>query len=237
VFDEEKRELVGEDFGPAYIRQACEASLRRLGVERIDLYQLHLSGLPTGPAESVAEVLDELRDEGKIRTFGWSTDDVERAACYAVKPGCSAIQHDLNVFTGATEMVSLCERHNLTSINRAPLAMGLLSGKFGPESRIADDDVRGKLGGEWVQFFKDGRPVQAFLDRLAAVREMLTSDGRTLVQGALAWIWARSQRTVPIPGFKSARQVEENAGAMAFGPLPRERMDEIESLLRGAVSA
>jgi len=59
----------------------------------------------------------------------------------------------------------------------------------------------------------------------------LTSDGRTLAQGALGWIWARSERTIPIPGFKTVAQVEENAGAMRFGPLSAEQMDQIERLL------
>jgi aryl-alcohol dehydrogenase-like predicted oxidoreductase len=69
------------------------------------------------------------------------------------------------------------------------------------------------------------------LRKLEAVREILTSGGRTLAQGALAWIWARSDRTIPIPGFKTVQQAEENARAMAFGPLTGEQMREIERLL------
>ena len=65
----------------------------------------------------------------------------------------------------------------------------------------------------------------------SAIREILTSGGRTLAQGALCWIWGRSPRTVPIPGFKSAAQVEENAGAMRHGPLGAEQMKEIDGLL------
>ena len=71
----------------------------------------------------------------------------------------------------------------------------------------------------------------AQLARLDAIREILTGGGRTLAQGALAWIWARSEKTIPIPGFKSVTQVEENAGAMAFGPLDDSGMGEIEGLL------
>jgi aryl-alcohol dehydrogenase-like predicted oxidoreductase len=82
-----------------------------------------------------------------------------------------------------------------------------------------------------VPYFEDGRLSPAFLERLAAVREILTSGGRTLSQGALAWIWARSERTIPIPGFKSVEQVEENAGAMALGPLTPAEMGEIETLI------
>jgi aryl-alcohol dehydrogenase-like predicted oxidoreductase len=69
------------------------------------------------------------------------------------------------------------------------------------------------------------------LQKLEAVREILTSDGRTLAQGALAWIWGRSERTIPIPGFKNVQQAEENARALAFGPLRPEQMNEIDMLL------
>ena len=133
-------------------------------------------------------------------------------------------------------MLDLCERAGITSVNRGPLAMGLLSGKFGADSRLPRDDVRGSGAGWLTAFDPDGRPRREFLDRLAAIREALTADGRTLVQGALGWIWARSERTIPIPGFKTVAQVEENAGALAHGPLPADRMQEVDALL-GRVSA
>ena len=67
--------------------------------------------------------------------------------------------------------------------------------------------------------------------KLDAIREILQSGGRTLAQGALAWIWARSDRTIPIPGFKTTAQVEENVGAMAYGPLTSDQLAEIATLL------
>ena len=70
-----------------------------------------------------------------------------------------------------------------------------------------------------------------FLDRLADVREVLTSGGRTAAQGALGWLWAKSAINVPIPGFKNLRQAEENAAAMQFGALRPEQMAEIDRLL------
>jgi aryl-alcohol dehydrogenase-like predicted oxidoreductase len=70
-----------------------------------------------------------------------------------------------------------------------------------------------------------------FTERLAAIRDLLTSGGRTLSQGALAWIWARSPLTLPIPGFRSVAQVEENCGALAKGPLPADVMAEIERVI------
>jgi Aldo/keto reductase family len=83
--------------------------------------------------------------------------------------------------------------------------MGLLSGKFDAGSMLPTDDVRGS-GHGWVEYFSDGRPRPEFLQKLAKIGDVLRSDGRTLVQGAIAWIWARDERTIPIPGFKNARQ-------------------------------
>jgi aryl-alcohol dehydrogenase-like predicted oxidoreductase len=233
VFDEETRRWTGEDISPAHIRAACQASLRRLGLDRIDLYQLHIWSLPQAQAEAVAETLEELVAEGLIRAYGWSTDDLPCARLFAAKPGCASIQNDLNVFKDASEILTICDEHDLASINRAPLAMGILSGKFGPDSKLPENDVRGQLGPEWVQFFKDGRPQPELLEKVDALREVLTSNGRTLVQGALAWIWARSERTIPIPGFKSVKQAEENARALEFGPLTPAQMSQIAEILAG----
>jgi len=108
--------------------------------------------------------------------------------------------------------------------------MGFLSGKFTAESQFSKDDVRG-AGHSWVTYFKDGKPVPKFLKKLDSVREILTSNGRTPVQGALAWIWGKSNSTIPIPGFKTVKKVEENAKAMDFGPLTQYKMDEIDRIL------
>jgi aryl-alcohol dehydrogenase-like predicted oxidoreductase len=231
TFAEGTGRMLGVDVSPAYIRRACEASLRRLGTDRIDLYQCHVGDLDPEVADAVAEALERLRADGLIRAYGWSLDDPERAGWWSGRPGFAAVQHHLNVLEDAPDMIALCERDGLASINRGPLAMGLLSGKFNAGSRLPADDVRGS-GADWLTAFdREGRPQRELLDRLEAIREALTADGRTLVQGALGWIWARSQRTLPIPGFKTVAQVEENAGALAHGPLSAERMREVDALL------
>ena len=86
-------------------------------------------------------------------------------------------------------------------------------------------------GAAWLTAFDpDGRPRQEFLDGLTAIRELLTSDGRTLVQGALGGSGPQPT-TVPIPGFKTVAQAEENAGALQHGPLPPARIAQIDELL------
>jgi aryl-alcohol dehydrogenase-like predicted oxidoreductase len=229
--DAEARELIGTDPSPEYVRTACEASLARLGTDYIDLYQLHIGELPADQAPPIRDALERLVDEGLIRAYGWSTADPRGAEVFAAGPRCTAIQHSLHVFGGEAGMLSVCDAHDLASINNSPLAMGLLTGKFHAGSQLPADDVRG-TGWDWVPFFKDGRPVPAFLAKLDAIREILRSDGRTITQGALAWIWGRSERTIPIPGFKGVAQAEENAGALRFGPLLPAQMHEIEQILR-----
>jgi aryl-alcohol dehydrogenase-like predicted oxidoreductase len=236
TFDAATKHASGTNASAEYVRTACHESLRRLRTDYIDLYFLHIWSMPPAEAEIAAAALDDLRTDGLIRAYGWSTDLVACARRYAERPGCTAIQHDLNVFDDAPELLALCADHDLASVNRTPLAMGLLSGKFDADSRLSRNDVRG-AGHSWVRYFQDGRPRPEFLDRLAAVREILTSGGRTLAQGALAWIWARSDRTVPIPGFKSVAQAEENARAMELGPLTPEQLSEIDRLLERAPAA
>jgi aryl-alcohol dehydrogenase-like predicted oxidoreductase len=231
VFDETTRQVTGSDASPEGIRKACEDSLRRLETDYIDLYQFHDNGFPPERAVPVRDTLEALAAEGKIRAYGWSTDFPDRAEVFAGGPKCAAIQLQLNVLDDNPEMIALCERNNLAAINRGPLAMGLLTGKYTAATKPSVDDVRGEKSPDWMKYFKNGTPSQEWLSKRDAIREILTSQGRTLAQGALAWLWARSPQTVPIPGFRTAAQVEENCGAVQFGPLTRDQMNEINSIL------
>lgn len=211
------------------VRTDAEASLKRLDTDYIDVYQLHVWGLGIERALQARDVLEDLVREGKIRTYGWSTDRTDAIKAFSTSPNCSVVQQQLSVLDGNMELLALCEQLNLASINRGPLGMGLLTGKFAPESTFAADDVRHNAN--WHPGFKNGKPTQEWLDKLAAIYDVLTSNGRTLSQGALAWIWARSPQTVPIPGFKTVAQVEENCKALQFGPLDSSQMAEIDQIL------
>jgi aryl-alcohol dehydrogenase-like predicted oxidoreductase len=226
TYVEETREAPGENGDPAYIRWACEQSLRRLGTDHVDLLQFHLGGYDLAKAADVRSVMEDLVAEGKTRAIGWSTDDPKRAAFFAESPHCKAIQQAYNIFSGNADTLKLCEDRGLASIVRGPLGMGLLTGKFTADSSLPADDVRHG----WD--FHSGSQAES-LKRLDAVRDVLSSDGRTLAQGALGWLWARSEAFVPIPGFKSVAQVEENAGAINHGPLSAEQMSQIAEILGG----
>lgn len=229
LFDEETKQGGGSDVSPAYVRRACEASLRRLDTDRIDLYQLHGGAGDVAGAEGVIEVLEELVAEGKIRHYGTSEDSSEVLAVFARGEHCASVQTQVNVFGADDEVIRLSEERGLAVVCRSPLAMGLLTGKYAPGQNVPpDDDVRRDTP-HW-DYFDDGA-MEGWTEKIAAIRETLTKGGRTLAQGSLAWIWARSPATVPIPGFRTAGQVEENAEAMRFGPLSAGAMDAIDDAL------
>ena len=150
LFDEATRTATGRDASPDSVRKQCEASLRRLDRDVIDLYQFHIGDHDPVAAEDVVAVLEELVAEGKVRSFGWSTDDPERAAVFARSEHCSAVQFAFNVLDGSSPVLDLCESFGLAGVLRGPLARGALSGKFTPQTRFAADDVRHKVdyGGE-----------------------------------------------------------------------------------------
>jgi aryl-alcohol dehydrogenase-like predicted oxidoreductase len=224
VNESEKRVTLREDDHLNYVRSEVEDSLKRLNIDVIDLYQLHVWDYAAEKVPAMVDLLESLVSEGKIRYYGWSTDRVDAARLFADGKHCATIQHDLNVMMDAPEMLALCEELNLASVNRSPLARGALSGKYSKDSTFPKNDVR-------TDSWSKERFFTPTLNQLDSIREILTSNGRTLVQGALAWIWGRSEKTVPIPGFKTVAQVEENAKAMEFGPLTSEQMKEIDSLL------
>ena len=231
VFDEATRQITGSDASPGYIRRACDASLRRLGTDYVDLYQFHNGGYPVEEVDDVIATLESLVDAGKIRSYGWSTDDPERVRRFAQGSRCAAAQFQLNVLADAPAIISTCEQHTLAGLNRGPLAMGLLSGKYSSETTLPANDVRGPNAPEWMRYFTQGRPSPEFMERVNAVREILTSNGRTLAQGALSWILSRSDITIPIPGFRTVQQVEQNAATLDNGTLTHEQMARIAELL------
>ena len=228
--DPATRQIRGADASAAAVRRGVEASLRRLQRDHIDIVHLHLNSLPVTEAEDTFAALEGLRQDGKIGAFGWSTDFPESAAAFVQMRGFVSVQHAMNVFFRATDMVETIEKNGLLSINRSPLAMGLLSGRFDASTAIPKDDIRA-LSLDWLSYFKDGRVSPSYLRQLESVRELLQSGGRTLVQGAIGWLWARSAKSLSIPGFRNKAQVIDLAGALQFGPLPPDVMAEIEAVI------
>ena len=213
----------------ARLKDECEASLRRLNTDIIDLYQLHVNEYDPEMAAGVRDALEALVKEGKIRYYGWSTDYPERIEVFAQGEHCVAVQHNMNIVHDDPAILAMCDKYNLASINRGPLAMGMLTGKYNKDSKWAANDVRTN---EWFRNFF----MKQVLDNLPHIQDILTSNGRTLAQGALAWLWGRSEHTIPIPGIRTVAQADENAKAMDFGALTPAQMAEIEELVVRAVS-
>ncbi|MEU7847430.1 aldo/keto reductase [Micromonospora parva] len=228
VSEESTRRALGTDASPAFAVRSLDDSLRRLGTDYVDLYQLHLNALPVPAALDLVDTLEGLVDQGKIRAYGWSTDDPASAQAFAAAgPHCAAIQHDESVLRDNAAVLAVCDKHDLASLNRGPLAMGLLTGST---RAVGTDDVRGQAP-EWLEWFTDGRPTPRWAARVDQVRAALTADGRTLAQGALGWLLARSPRTVPIPGLRTVAQADENLATLELGPLDADSYAEVERLL------
>jgi aryl-alcohol dehydrogenase-like predicted oxidoreductase len=225
IVNEEKKTVYGDsDQILKNVRTDVENSLHRLQTDVIDIYQLHEGGYDPKLALELQSVLEELVSAGKIRWYGWSTDIVDSAREFVPGAHCTSIQFRLNAIYDNTEMRKLCADFDLAGINKDPLNKGILTGKFSSTSTFPDNDIRSRVD------FSDPEIVKR-LKIVDEIRGILTSKGRTMAQGALAYIWALDERMVPIPGFKSVQQVRDNAGALEFGPLTEAQVKEIQTIV------
>jgi aryl-alcohol dehydrogenase-like predicted oxidoreductase len=225
TFDETTRVITGTDISSQGIRLSLEQSLKRLGRTHIDLYQLHLFDLPIEQALEVAGVLDELVQEGLIGAYGWCNEQFDTITAFQLGSHASVVPILLNVLEGNATLPAFCAALGLGVMVRRPLGMGLLSGKFQKGHQFADNDMRTRF--KWN--LETGKQAKQ-LAQLEAIKEWLMTDGRSLVQGALGWLWAIHPQLVPIPGFKTAAQVKENLEALPFGALPQTAMQEINRI-------
>jgi aryl-alcohol dehydrogenase-like predicted oxidoreductase len=148
---------------------------------------------------------------------------VELSRVFAAGKHCAAIQHAANVLQPAAEMFAFTAQAGLASLIRSPLMMGFLSDKYNKDSRFVETDVRS-------HDFKADR-IATIVENRSKVRDILASNGRTVAQGALAWLLAQGEQVIPIPGIRTPAQAAENAGATQFGPLTKDQVKEIEQLL------
>jgi len=225
IVNEEKKTVYGDNAQILKnVRTDVENSLRRLQTDCIDIYQLHAGDYDPGLSLELQVILEDLVTAGKIRWYGWSTDIVDSARTFASGAHCTAIQFRLNALFDNIAMRQACADFDLAGINKDPLNRGVLTGKFSATTTFPDNDIRSRAS------FTDPEMVMR-LQCVDDIRDILTSNGRTMAQGALAYIWALDERMVPIPGFKSVQQVLDNAGALALGPLTATQVEEIRTLV------
>jgi aryl-alcohol dehydrogenase-like predicted oxidoreductase len=216
----------GIDGRPEYVRKACDASLRRLGIDHIDLYQQHRVDAQT-PIEETVGAMHELVDDGKVRFIGLSEaqpDDIRRAADTAP---IATVQTEYSLFERhvENEVLDVCEELGIGFLAYSPLGRGLLTGRFRSESDFGDDDFRG--GGRYPRL--SGENLEQNLQLLDEVETVARELDATAGQVALAWLLSRRDWIVPIPGTKRVRYVEQNAAAadLRLDDAQLERLDAI----------
>ncbi|WAJ29872.1 aldo/keto reductase [Antarcticirhabdus aurantiaca] len=219
-------ERLGISGKPDYVRSACEASLRRLGVETIDLYYQHRVD-PTVPIEDTVGAMAELVREGKVRFLGLSEAapaTIRRA--HAVHP-IAALQTEYSLWSREpeAEILPTLRELNIGFVPYSPLGRGFLTGRFKSENDLAEDDFRRtspRFSGE--NFAKNQ-------DLVAVVEAIASAHGAKPGQVALAWVLAQGRDIVPIPGTKRLKYLEENAAAIDVTLSPAD-LDKLDAAFR-----
>ncbi len=209
---------------PKYVMAACEASLRRLGVDTIDLYYQHRVD-PNTPIEDTVGAMARLVEQGKVRYIGLSEagiDTIRRAhEAYPV----TALQTEYSLWSRDPEdgILDVCRELGIGFVAYSPLGRGFLTGQIKSFDDLAPDDFRRNN----PRF--QGENFEKNLDLVERVKEMAAEKGCTPAQLALAWVLARGEDIVPIPGTKRRHYMEENVGALDVEITPQdiERLDEI----------
>jgi aryl-alcohol dehydrogenase-like predicted oxidoreductase len=213
------REVRGD---PDYVRQACDASLERLGLDHVDLYYQHRVDFRV-PIEETVGAMAELVEAGKVRFLGLSeasSETIRRA--HAVHP-ISALQSEYSLWTRDPEDGPLpaCRELGIGFVAYSPLGRGFLTGRISSPEDLEDGDFRRNN----PRF--QGENFQRNLDLVARVEELAAEKGRTPGQIVLAWLLSRGDEIVPIPGTKRRSYLEENAEAVDV-ELTDEELERLE---------
>jgi aryl-alcohol dehydrogenase-like predicted oxidoreductase len=222
-----KMEGIGQGAKPEYVRQAAEASLQRLGIERIDLYQLHRPDANTPIADTLGALNDLVR-EGKVREIGCSNFSVEqlREAEKAAGTGARfvSVQNEYSLFHREPEqgVLAECERQGLAFLPFFPLANGLLTGKY-RAGKEAPAGSRGAAGWGPKVFTPDN------LAKVEKLAEFAESRGHTLLELAFSWLASHKVVASVIAGATTAEQVQSNAHGADWKMTPAEAA-EVEQL-------
>jgi aryl-alcohol dehydrogenase-like predicted oxidoreductase len=216
------------------LRGWIERSLQNLGVETLDLVQLHCPPTDLYYHPEVFGALDRLVAEGKIRNYGVSVERVEEALKAIEYPGVVSVQIIFNIFRQRPieAFFEAARRKNVAIIARVPLASGLLSGKFRKDSTFEDTDHRKfNRNGEAFDVGEtfSGVPYEVGLAAVERIRPLIGGDA-TMAQFALRWILMFDAVTVAIPGAKNAAQAQSNAQAAALPAIPQNVMDELKRI-------
>jgi aryl-alcohol dehydrogenase-like predicted oxidoreductase len=221
---------IGVNGRPDYIRQACDASLKRLGLEKIDLYYQHRVD-PNVPIEDTVGAMADLVKQGKVRHIGLSeaaAATIRRAQ--KVHP-IAALQTEYSLWTRdpEAELLPLCRDTGITFVAYSPLGRGFLTGQIKRPQDVPDDYRKN------MPRLQDEN-LRRNLELAQRVEEIAKEKGCTPAQLALAWLLAQGEFIVPIPGTKRIKYLEENAQAASVSLTPQDLARINELLPRGAAS-
>jgi len=202
-------EFLGVKGDPDYVRSACEASLKRLGVEVIDLYYQHRVD-PNVPIEDTVGAMARLKEEGKIRFLGLSEAAPRTIRRAAAVHKIAAVQTELSLWSrdAEAEVIPTVRELGIGYVAYSPLGRGFLSGRFKSPDDFPEDDFR-KFHPRFT-----GENFEKNLELVREVETMAKEKGCTTAQLALAWVLAQGEDIVPIPGTKHVRYLDENIGAL-----------------------
>ena len=222
-FDPKSGRQAGLDSRPEHIQEGCDASLKRLGVEVIDLLYQHRVD-PNVPMEDVAGAVRDLIQEGKVKHFGLSEAGVEAIRrAHAVQP-VSALQSEYSLWWREPEQSVLptLEELGIGFVTFSPLGKGFLTGAISEDTKFEGNDIRNAL----PRFQTEARQANQALVKLLG--DIADSKHATRAQIALAWLLAQKPWIVPIPGTTKLHRLEENIGAASFELTP-EDLQRIEA--------
>jgi aryl-alcohol dehydrogenase-like predicted oxidoreductase len=222
-FDPKSGRQAGLDSRPEHIREVCDASLKRLGIEAIDLLYQHRVD-PNVPMEDVAGAVRDLIQEGKVKHFGLSEAGVEAIRrAHAVQP-VSALQSEYSLWWREPEQSVLptLEELGIGFVTFSPLGKGFLTGAISEDTKFEGNDIRNAL----PRFQTEARQANQALVKLLG--DIADSKHATRAQIALAWLLAQKPWIVPIPGTTKLHRLEENIGAASFELTP-EDLQRIEA--------
>jgi aryl-alcohol dehydrogenase-like predicted oxidoreductase len=217
------------DASALWIRQGVEQSLRNLGIDYIDLYQIHWPD-PNAPFEETASTLDQLIHEGKIRYVGVSNYNVEQMRAFEKVKKLDALQPPYSLFRRDIEqgILPYTQELGIGVLIYGPLAHGLLAGTFTPQTSFAADDWRNKR-----EIFH-GKIFQRNLAVVEQLKQLAEQEGMTVAQLAIAWVLAQPAIDVAIVGARNPEQLEQTAPAGEIH-LTQATLHEIERIMREAV--
>jgi aryl-alcohol dehydrogenase-like predicted oxidoreductase len=225
IWPTEEGSALDDVFPPGYVRECADQSLRNLGMDTIDVLQLHVWNDEWADSAELTKEIDELRSSGRVRFFGISINDhqPDNGLRLIERGVVDTVQVIYNVFDQSPEdeLFPACREHDVGVIARVPLDEGGLTGRIDGDTEFEGDDFR-------AHYFRGDRKREVY-ERSTAIASDLGIDAGSLAETALRFILSEPAVSSVIPGMRSLRNVERNVAASDAGPLPAEQRERLRA--------